>query len=62
MKIVADTITKAVDSVPIGKTYFDKTKRSENVEICEYMHTGTHQSIHQMSNLKIHINNEPLDM
>ncbi len=42
------------------KSYFDTNGLSINVTKCEFMQIGTYQSSAKMSNLMIHINNEPL--
>ena len=42
------------------KQYFDINKLSINVQKCQFMLIGTHQSIAKMADVRIHINNEPL--
>ena len=42
------------------KQYFYINRFSLNVQKCEFMLIGTHQSIVKMADVRIHINNEPL--
>ena len=42
------------------KQYLDINRLSLNVQKCEFMLIGTHQSIAKMADVRIHINNKPL--
>ncbi len=43
------------------KEYFDTNKLSLNVPKCEFMIVGTYQSLAKVPDIRIHINNEPLN-
>lgn len=43
------------------KSYFDVNRLSLNVPKCEFMLIGTHQALSKVTNINVHINNEPLE-
>ncbi len=42
------------------KEYFDTNKLSLNVPKCVFMLVGTYQSFDKVTDIRVHINNEPL--